>query len=102
MPFYKNDPNINKKGRGKGVLNKDTQGVKDAFRRLLEDNVENMSKWLAQIAETNPSKAIDLVFSMREYLEPKLSRTEVVGNEGEDLFKGIKFTFNTATKKDDK
>ena len=61
-------------------------------QKLLEDNAENVHKWLAQVANgtlrvyegqligdpPNPGKALDLLSKLAEYAAPKLSRAEVV------------------------
>ena len=93
MPFEKG--NTHGQGRPKGSPNKSTQEIRDAYKKLLEDNLDNMSVWLADVAADDPQKAIDLMLKLSEYLIPKLARQEVVGNDGEDLFKNIQFKFTT-------
>jgi len=90
----------NPNGRPKGVANKSTENIKEAFKLLLENNLDNMSSWLAKIAEKDPARATELMLKLSEYILPKLARQEVVGNDGEDLFKNISFTFGTAEQKD--
>lgn len=85
----------NPQGRKKGVPNKSTTKIKEAYHLLLENNLDNMSDWLAKIAEKNPKDAVDLMLKLSEYILPKLARQEVVGNNGDDLFKNIKFEFGT-------
>ena len=87
--------NTHGKGRPPGSPNKSTQEIRDAYKRLLEDNLDNMSLWLAQIAADDPNKAVDMMLKLSEYILPKLARQEIVGNEGEDLFKNIQFKFVT-------
>ncbi len=87
-------------GRPKGVPNKTTQEIRDAYKKLLEDNLDNMSTWLAQIAADDPNKAVDMMLKLSEYILPKLARQEIVGNDGQDLFKDIKFTFTTPDTQD--
>ena len=91
MPFEKG--NKLGTGRPKGKSNKVTQEIKEAYQKLLEDNLDNMSTWLIRVAKDNPEKAIDLMLKLSEYLIPKLARTELTGNDGQDLFKNIKFNF---------
>lgn len=88
------------KGRPPGSPNKSTQEIRDAYKKLLEDNLDNMSLWLAQIAADDPNKAVDMMLKLSEYILPKLARQEIVGNDGQDLFKDIKFTFTTPDTQD--
>jgi DNA-binding MurR/RpiR family transcriptional regulator len=89
------------KGRPAGSPNKSTQEIRDAYKKLLEDNLDNMSLWLAQIAADDPNKAVDMMLKLSEYILPKLARQEIVGNDGQDLFKDIKFTFTTPDTQED-
>jgi len=90
MPFQKGN---SLGGRPKGVANKSTQQIRDAYHKLLEDNLDNMSKWLADVAGDDPKQALDLMLKLSEYMIPKLARQEIVGNDGEDLFKNITLQF---------
>ena len=49
-----------------------------------------MSMWIQQIAADNPEKAFKLMLEMSEFVLPKLNRTELTGNNGDDLFKSLK------------
>ena len=91
--FRGGDENINRSGRKPGTLNKNTKQIREAYQKLTEDNLDNMSLWLTQIAADDPAKAMDLMLRLSEYIIPKLARTEVTGNDGDDLFKNIKFQF---------
>ena len=91
MPFEKGHSKA--KGRPRGSVNKSTQQIRDAYHKLLEDNLENMSTWLADVAEGDPKQALDLMLKLSEYMIPKLARQEIVGNDGEDLFKNITLQF---------
>jgi len=76
------------RGRPKGVPNRSTTEFRDTIRDLLEGNKDNVSKWLADIAEgditqdrkPDPYKALDMLSKLAEYAAPKLARTEHVGN----------------------
>lgn len=74
MPFEKGN---NLGGRTKGSPNKSTQQIRDAFHMFVENNTKNFEKWLKEIAEDNPAKAMELVNQTAEYILPKLSRTEL-------------------------
>lgn len=81
------------KGRPKGVPNKSTATVREAIATLLERNAEKMDEWLQLVAygdselgvKPQPDKALDIMQKMAEYHIPKLSRTEVTGEDGGDL-----------------
>ena len=83
----------NRKGRPPGTKNKKTQAIREAYQKLTEDNLENMSTWIQQIAADDPAKAMDLMIKLSEYVLPKLQRTEVTGANGEELFKNMTFEF---------
>jgi hypothetical protein len=71
------------KGRPKGAVNKSTAIVREAIANLLERNAPNMDKWLNEVAQDDPYKALDLMNKLSEYHIPKLARTEVTGRDGE-------------------
>ena len=95
MPFTKGDPNINRNGRPKGAANRITGELREAFAMLLENNLEQYEIWLAQVAAEDPAKALDLAMKISERFVPMLSRQEITGKDGEDLFKNVKFKFQT-------
>ena len=94
MGFKKGEV-TNPKGRPKGTPNKSTAEIRDAYQKLVEDNLTNMTEWLVQVAAENPERAMDLMLKLSEYMIPKLARQEVTGADGKDLFKNIKFEFGT-------
>jgi len=91
--FRGGDENINRAGKKPGTINKTTKHIREAYQKLTEDNLDNMSLWLAQIAAEDPAKAMDTMIRLSEYILPKLARTELIGQDGDDLFKNIKFEF---------
>ena len=64
-------------GRPAGGPNKATSAFRDTVNMVLADNAENVSKWLLQVAEQDPGRALDLLAKLAEYAVPKLSRQEV-------------------------
>lgn len=87
-----NSANLTNRGRGRppGSVNKATKTFRDTVSRLLEDNAENVSKWLIEVAEgsvekelkADPKGALTLLAQMAEYATPKLNRTEMTGDGG--------------------
>ena len=69
-------------GRPKGSVNKISTEFRDTVKRLLQDNAENVGKWLAMVAEDDPGKALDLIAKLAENSAPKLNRIEHVGDGG--------------------
>ena len=80
-------------GRKKGVPNKTTTEFRETVRKLLEDNSQNVGRWLTLVAEgdgtdnpkgaPDPGRALDLLAKLAEFAAPKLSRAEVTGpNDG--------------------
>lgn len=80
-------------GRKRGVPNKATTEFRATITRILEDNSENMGRWLTLVAEgdgtddnpPDPAKALDLVAKLAEFAAPKLNRTEHTGKDGSDI-----------------
>jgi hypothetical protein len=78
------------KGRPAGKPNKVTQEFRETVRQLLESNSDNVGRWLTLVAEgdgtdkghPDPGRALDLLAKLAEYAAPKLSRTEVTGENG--------------------
>ena len=69
-------------GRPKGMPNKSTSIVREAIANLLERNAPNMDRWLNEVADKDPHKALDIIQKLSEYHIPKLARTEVTGAGG--------------------
>lgn len=88
----------NRNGRPPGAKNKNTELIRIAYQKLTEDNLQNMSLWIQQIAADNPEKAFKLMLEMSEFVLPKLNRTELTGQNGDDLFANLKFEFGPSVK----
>jgi|TARA_R110000822_G_scaffold92234_3_gene212437 hypothetical protein len=66
----------NPNGRPKGEPNRATSKVREALQLLMENNLDNMTIWLSQVAADDPKSALDLALKMAEYTTPKLARIE--------------------------
>lgn len=88
-------------GRSVGTPNKVTREFRETVTRLLEDNAENVGRWLTLVAEgdgseygkPDPAKALDLLAKLAEFAAPKLSRAEVTGEGGGPVQNSITVTF---------
>lgn len=75
-------------GRQKGTPNKVTREFRETVQKLLDDNRDNVGRWLTLVAEgdgtengqPDPAKALDLLAKLAEYGAPKLARTVVAGD----------------------
>jgi len=64
-------------GNRKGVPNKATKEIREAFKLLVEGNLDNMKVWLSDVAEEDPEKALNILLKMSEFVVPKLQRQEI-------------------------
>ena len=101
MPFTPGDPNINRNGRPKGAANRITEELRESFAQLLENNMDHYEEWIARVAETDPAKAMDLAIRVSERFVPMLSRQEVTGKDGADLFSSVQFKFGAPEPSDE-
>lgn len=61
-------------GSRKGVPNKSTQAIKDAFQCFVEDNLPKLQEMFDEIKR--PQDKLAFIKELSEYVLPKLSRTE--------------------------
>jgi hypothetical protein len=80
MPFQKGHKKVG--GKQKGTPNKATSEIKQAYKNLIENNLDNITIWLEQVAEKNPDRALGILIDLSEFVVPKLARTETK-HEGE-------------------
>lgn len=93
--------NLNRAGRKPGVPNKSTIEFRQTVTKLLEDNAENVGRWLTLVAEgdgsdsskPDPGKALGLLAQLAEFAAPKLNRTEHVGDEGGAIRHSLEVSF---------
>ena len=75
-----NNPN----GRPIGSQNKATKEVRAAFNKLVQNNIPNIARWLKNVGQTDPAKAIELLLKLSEFVLPKL-QSVAIQNEFERL-----------------
>jgi hypothetical protein len=87
-------------GRAAGTPNRINAEFRETVRRLLEENAQNVGRWLTLVAEgggdikPDPGKALDLMARLAEYAAPKLARTEHVGENGGPIQHGVTLVVN--------
>lgn len=96
MPFQPGQSG-NPEGRPKGSKNKIKTEIAEQFANVLEGKLPDVERWIQQTAQENPGKAVELLIKLSERFLPALSRQELTGKDGEDLFKDVKFKFGDDT-----
>ena len=64
-------------GRKKNTPNRITKDIKEAYKLLIENNIDKMQGWIDDIAVKDPAKAIQIFCELSEYVVPKLARSEM-------------------------
>jgi len=100
MPFSENNKKAGP-GRPAGVQNKVAEDIKKTFSLLLENKLPELEDWITKIADKNPDKAVDLLLKISERFVPKITKNEITGADGKDLFKELTFKFNNPKKEDE-
>ncbi len=94
MPFKKGHK---LSGSRKGSENKATKDIKEAYKQLIEKNLNNLTKWLKDIAAKDPAKAIYILSDLSEYVLPKLARSDIdITSKGDSLKEAIANQFKQA------
>jgi len=64
-------------GRPAGSENKLTKEIRQQYQNLLDNNIGKLQDLLDKVAEENPTKAIELILKVSEFVLPKLRAVEV-------------------------
>lgn len=65
---------INREGRKKGSLNKNTKAVRDAFQLLVENNLPKLQEDLDSL---KPIQRLNTIIKLAEFILPRLKSIEV-------------------------
>ena len=84
MPFEKGESG-NPNGRPKGSKNRSTKVMKKAIAELVDDNLDEMSDWLKEMAKADPKAAFQCMLSLMEFHIPKMSRVTYSDDTEEKL-----------------
>ena len=90
MAFTKGHPK--KGGKTKGTQNKVNKETREAYKQLVENNLDKMDGWLSRVAARDPEKAFDILIKLSEYFIPKLNRTEIKAQIEDTTVKSYKIT----------
>lgn len=71
-------------GRKKGTSNKTTKEIKEVFKTIIDNNLNNIDEWIKKIADDNPEKAINTILKFAEYVLPKLNKTEYIETKDDE------------------
>jgi hypothetical protein len=86
-------------GRPRGSVNKVSTRVRDAFALLLDNQMDSLESMILRIAEKDPRGAVELIIKISERFLPKLTQTQITGEEGKPL--NIEFNFGDKTQADE-
>lgn len=67
----------NPEGRPKDTPNKVTREVREAFKMLVDNNLDKMQGWLDEVAKDNPALALRIITELAEFCIPKLQRVTI-------------------------
>ena len=80
----------NIQGRPKGVPNKVTTEIRDVYKELIENNLNNIYVWLEEVAKDNPDRALNFIIKLSKYVIPKLQNVDLSQPSFPEI-KGITF-----------
>ncbi len=58
--------------KSKRGQSKTTLELQSSFNTILSNNVDNIDKWINDVAEKEPAKALDLILKMSSFIMPKM------------------------------
>lgn len=85
MPFEKGNKYGNRNGRPKGATNKSSNKIRDAYTKLLEENIDVIKE---DIEKLKPAERVRFFLDLSKYIIPTLKATE------HDISDDLKDVFN--------
>jgi nitrogen-specific signal transduction histidine kinase len=76
-PAWEKGVSANPSGRPKGVPNKATIKIKDAYAELIANNLDRIQSLLDRVAVTDPKGALDLLIRLSPFVIPKNVSQEI-------------------------
>lgn len=81
-------------GRPKGVPNKTTTEIREAFANLLKGREEELNDALNKLRDKDPKGYLEMYVKISQRFVPEVSRAEITGQDGE-LFQPIQIVLPT-------
>lgn len=82
---FKKGQSGNPLGRPKGSGNSNARVIREKFNEVVENQLQNIDGWLAEIAKDDPKAALDMIVKLAEYCLPKLSRVQSEVEQIQDI-----------------
>lgn len=70
-------------GRPKGVPNKTTSEIREAFANLLKGREEELNDALNKLRDKDPKAYLEMYVKISQRFVPEVSRAEITGQDGE-------------------
>lgn len=68
-------------GRIEGTPNKTTKEIRDSYQILIEQNIDKLQNWIDVIGKENPTKAIEIILKLSEFVVPKIKAHHLIENK---------------------
>jgi len=106
---FKKGQTTNPAGRPQGAVNKSTAQIKQAFLMLIDNNIDNITLWLEEVAEKNPEAALKILLQdLTKWVLPTMTQQAIsadIKQRNADLTniedEDVKFLYDKYIKKDD-